>query len=205
MGIVLKTAADPVQVLAILSVEDVKKELRIRYDVEDELIEKKILAAYDWLAGPNGWLNRPLLSSTWTYTGTEFADPITMPVIPLISVSSIKYWTGGVLTTLAPSVYDVDRDLGNIYLKSGQSWPTELDDVPDSVEIEFIAGAGLGTGADIKALHPAIPEALSKLACDYFRHREDTAADSRVSDVNKAVVNDVKRIAGRYKLYRALA
>lgn len=55
------------QKLAVVSVADAKAQARITTASEDALVAGYIEAAYDYLAGPNGWLGRCcLLTETWT-------------------------------------------------------------------------------------------------------------------------------------------
>jgi hypothetical protein len=203
MTIALVSTADPAQVLDLVSVADIKAELRISYTKEDDLIEAKILAAYDWMCGPNGWLNRPVIGSAYLYSAPAFTDTITLPA-PVLVVSQIQGWTSGAYVTVPTSVYATDLSSGLIYLKPDQVWP-DTDVYPDAVTVAFTSGAGLGTGADVKAKYPAIAEAVKKLACDLFRFREDSSTDGRITEVNKSVINDSKKLAGRYKMYRGFA
>ncbi len=62
----------------------------------------------------------------------------------LQSITSIKYFVDGVLTTLATSVYLItdSSEYSKIFLNTDQSWPTNVDSRQQAIEIEFVAGYG---------------------------------------------------------------
>jgi hypothetical protein len=194
------------EVLAMYSVAEMKSALRISHNVEDDYMKSCIMAAYDWLAGPAAWLNRPILNTAYKLYLTSFADVAEIPSTPFISATSLKYYADGVLTTVPTSVYGTrisgPLSYGSLYLKTGQVWPSPYDTGFASIELEYLAG--FGTGADVKAKHPALVRALSILANDYFRNREDTFVDIRMVEIDRRIVNNVEIVAGRYKIYNRI-
>lgn len=194
---------DPDEVLAMVSVAQMKESLRISYTKEDDFIRDCILEAYDWLAGPQGWLNRQVISTGWALSLTEFASVIEIPLTPLTGISSIGYFVSAAPQTVATSVYGVvnkgANGLGYVYLKSGEEWPTTYDTGPQAITVN--AMIGMGDGETVRNNHPALVKALKLLAGDYFRIREDTFTDIRMVEIDRKVVNNVERVAGRYKLF----
>lgn len=204
MGLEIKTPPSETQILALLSVQEMKESLRISYTKEDNLIRRAILSAYDWLAGENGWLNRSVLETEWSLTVDRLTSPIELKRgAPVMSVSSFSYQVGGVATPVSDTLYRLQQTgkfgFGYIALKQGQRWPTGGDIHDDAIEIIYKAGMADGTGAGVKAKHPALHKAMALLAGDYFRNREDTFTDIRIVEIDRKVVNNVQRVAGRYR------
>lgn len=189
-------------ILSLVSVAEMKTSLRISHTKEDSFIETCILAAYDWLSGDHGWLRRRILPVSTAYTLSAFTDPIVLPGEDVQGVTSVRYLLDGDYETVATSVYDVvpaGRWGSQIVLRPGQSWPTTIDESPDAVSIAYTAG--IASAATIKSNHTALIRAIMILAGDYFRNREDTYTDIRVVEINRTIINDVKRTAGGYKRY----
>lgn len=190
------------QILGLLSVAEMKENLRIGYTKEDELIKRCILAAYDWLSGENGWLRRAIIATDFTLTLPAFSSQIELPRPPLRSVTTVKYRVDGTLTLLDSAVYRVRKQTdGFSYIGLGidQEWPTTVDrDDGEAIEIVFSAGMA-DTGANAKAKYPSLHKAMALLAGDYFRNREDTFTDIRMVEINRKIVNGVSRVAGRYR------
>lgn len=225
MDVVTTADVDPDEVLSIVSVAMLKKNLRISHSKEDDVAAQSILAAYDWLANPTlGWLNRALITQTYqavlpgfqkeqTYSSRASGGPavrwvptssIVLPKPPLVSVQSITYLTGGVVTTLATDQYSVKTSgtFGNVSLVYQKTWPTvDVDD--GAVKINFTAG--YGDGETVKLKCPGIVQAMLMLAGDAFRNREDTYAEPRLVAVNRKVINGVTRYAGRYRILNSHA
>lgn len=217
------TPPDDAEVLNILSVAEFKREMRIAYVKEDAVAEDCIREAYGHFDGEDGWLRRALLTQTWELTLPGWVkqkfnrdrdgDPvmewvptneIILPLPPLQSVTSVKYYASGVLTTFDAASYTVTKTglFGRIRLAHNVTWPTGLDTRPDSVTIRFVAG--YGAGADVKKLKP-LRKAIKLLAGDGFRNREDTYAEPRLVAVDRKIKNGVQFYAGRYQVPRQYA
>lgn len=224
MGLTLTTAPSSSDILALLSVAKLKANLRISHTAEDDLIADCIQEAYDWLAGEHGWLNRTLLTSTWTMTLPGFkravyrndrdgrpvtewipTSVISLPKPPAISLTSLKYLVDGVYTDVDADLYveKIDDTFGTINLANLAAWPTDGDVDPSAIQIVYTAG--YGDAATIIEKHPAIVKALKLLASDYYRHREDTMVDIRMVEIDRKVINGVQRVAGRYRIPNSYA
>lgn len=203
MGLTLVEGPSRSDILQMLSVAKMKESLRISYAKEDGLIEDCIVEAYDWLAGEKGWLNRAVISSTYALSMPAFISRIPIPVAPVSSIGSVKYLSGGVLSTVATDVYYLQRlasnGFGTLLLNPEKAWPAPVDANPDAVTVQF--SVGMGDGSDVREKAPALVKALKLLAGDYFRNREDTFTDIRVVEIDRTIVNDVEKVAGRYKYY----
>lgn len=224
MDLQLITAPTDDEILALVSVERLKKSLRISYDKEDDVAKDAILTAYAWLAGNRyGWLNRTLLTTTWQLRLPSFSRPVLakvdgqivqewlptneleIPKPPLQTVTSVKYYKAGTLTTLAADQYGVltGELFGKVRLGHNLSWPAGLDVREDAIVIEFVAGFGDATAVLKHAF--GIKNAMLLLAGDVFRNREDTYAEPRLVAVNRKIINGVTRFAGRYRIFNNYA
>lgn len=220
MGLSVVTWPEEAEILKILSVEELKANLRITHVYEDQIARDCILAAYDWFANPEtGWLRRAVLTATYkmslpgfqrqeVYSSSVTGGPATRwvatPVIelprpPLQSIASVKYLSSGSQVTLSPSSYTVTTDgFGKLYLAAGSTWPTGVDTNPGAVEVEFVAG--YGDAEDVKKRARGVVQAMKLLASDSFRNREDTYVEPRAVEVNRRIINGIVRYAGRYQI-----
>lgn len=217
---------DPQDILGIVSVAELKQNLRISNTMEDAFIERCIKWAYQWLDGPEGFLNRAIMTQKWrltlpgfrtraTYNNQQGApvyaweptNRIELPLPPLQSVTAVKYLSSGVVETLATSGYAVNRGtsanpFGSIYLPANVSWPT-VDAGDETVQIEFLCG--YGDEDVIREQHSPIENAMRLLASDYFRNREDTYAEPRLVAVNRQIVNGLLRTLRGYRVMNRYA
>ena len=154
---------------AVVATSDAKLWMRVTHSDEDAGIASLITRATNYVENET---RRQLINATYTFSFDMFphGDVIYSPVSPLGSVTSIAYLDAdGASQTLATSVYGVDtiRDPGRIYLKSGQEWPSTLD---QEQAVTITAVAGYGT-ASTDVPEPLI-QAVLMLAAHYYEHRE---------------------------------
>jgi uncharacterized phiE125 gp8 family phage protein len=150
-----------------VSIEEVKNHLRITSSDEDGLIEFYINAATQIVEAKT---RRALITRTFRYEQEEFCTEMELPVAPLVSVQTVRYYdTSGVLTTWADTNYFVDtaRILGVVKISPTASIPSVQVGSPNAVQINFTAGHG--TTAD------SVPQGLRfvvmLLAGHYFLNR----------------------------------
>lgn len=147
---------------------------------EPQLDELHLLleSAVSYLDGPDGILNRCLMSQTWDYkldafpSGTATAGPwagIQLPISmdPLQSVTHVKYLDpDGVEQTWANTEYTVDRARRQVYPNYGVSYPTTRTGSVDVVTVRCVAGYTL----------PTVPAAdkllVLWLVAQWYEHRE---------------------------------
>jgi len=131
-----------------LSIDEVKTHLRVEYDDENAYLHALINVAREFIDGKDGILGRAINTQTWKLSLTDFKSDIEIPLPPLQSISSIKYWNNAstpVLTTVATTVYEVITGTfrGKVCLLGDQSWPSDIDaNRRFPVEITFVAGYG---------------------------------------------------------------
>jgi uncharacterized phiE125 gp8 family phage protein len=160
------SAADPVVTLS-----DMKRQLRVTHNDEDAFIETLVATAVALLEGRSGYLSRALVSQQWRMSVDCFpCRYLEMPLPPLISVESIKYLaTDGVETTLATSEYVVDIALlqGRVRPAYGKTWPATLADEL-AVRVEFTAGYGAASAVPLE-----IKQAIKMLVTHWYMNRGD--------------------------------
>jgi len=185
-----ETAPSDTEILEILSVADLKAESRRIDSSEDARFQDAIEAAYIYLDGPNGYLNRAILSQQWIGYLDEFDTQIELPIPPLSSVDLFEYRdTDGNWQTLATTVYAVDvNDLfGMVYLKKDQSWP-HLYDERGSIRITFTAGMTDGAAVIAEgSILRNVRKALKLLAGHFFYNPTPTFVEPRLVEVPRKV------------------
>lgn len=141
-------------------------------------------AAIAYVDGAGGILNRALVTQTWTLHldrfptlqwapgmgFREFDAKIELPLPPLVSVESVKYYdTAGSLQTLSASVYTVitrQRQRSFIVLTPNQSWPS-VQVRPAAVQVKYNAGYG-AANTDVPA---DLRQAILQMAAHWYEHR----------------------------------
>lgn len=137
-----------------LTLDSVKSYLRINLSdkSQDDFLEILIDAATNF---GEKYTNRDFINKTYTTFRDNFQDCFELRRSRVSDVTSVKYLISDVLTTVAITVWgftDV-TDYSEIFLKEDQQWPTDVDLIPQAVEITFIAGYGAddtNVPADIK-------------------------------------------------------
>jgi len=130
-----------------VTLQEAKDHLRVDGAEEDALISEAIAAARLALDGPDGWLERALITQTWDWTFDGFPDgDLAPPLPPLQSVASIAYVDpAGTIQTLPASAYKVSLGGGRrprIAPAYGTSWPVSRAEI-DAVKVRLVAGFGL--------------------------------------------------------------
>lgn len=171
MGLLIVT---PPSILPV-TLEEVKAQLSIEHDDEDDMLMGLIAAATDSLDGPFGDLcGRAIMPQTWDLYRDAFpaVDPVSIqiPLPPLISVDSVSYVHADteMETVLNASEYEVDL-AGLPYgwiVPISSGWPTALETV-NAVRIRFTAGYAGDSPEDIAA-PDSIRQAIILLVQDFY-------------------------------------
>lgn len=158
----------------LISLTDAKTHLNVDFADQDALITSLIAVATDVLDGPTGEVGKALVTQTWQWRGARPDGSFTIPLGPVQSITSIKYYdTDNVQQTLTVTDYPLFD--GNLKPLRGVTWPTAYDR-PDAYEITFVAG--YGAPSDVP---PGIIQAALLLVGHYFETREDTTDVSRMT------------------------
>lgn len=124
-----------------ISLVEAKAHLRVDTSDDDTLITNLIRAAREYA---EDFQNRAYVDRTYELL-FDNAIPATIepPYPPLVSVSSITYVdTAGDTQTVTASVYDVDdkSEPGRIYEAYGQTWPSAIRAVNNTIAVTYVAG-----------------------------------------------------------------
>jgi uncharacterized phiE125 gp8 family phage protein len=171
----------------VVTLDEAKTALRINLTdtSEDALITRLIYTATSYFELVTGrdlinktykcYLNTfPVFNSGYapiTYSGYNPALGITILKSKLQSVTSIKYYSGGVQLTWDPANYYItdNTDYAGIYLAPDSNWPSDIDNRLQSVMITFVAGYG-ATASDVPY---DIKQALLQYICYLYENRGD--------------------------------
>jgi len=152
---------------AAISLDDVKRHLRVDYSDDDLYIDGLISTAAKWICG---WLGISLGVQTWELTLDAFpSERIVIPRPPLVSVQDVEYVDidGNTQDYTVFRVFSVDSsDSGFILPAYNQNWPSTRVQ-PEAVKIAFTSGTDV-VGTDIK-------HAILLLVSGWYENRESVS------------------------------
>jgi len=163
----------------------VKNHLRVDSADDDALITALITAAREYC---EDFQNRSYITQSWEMWLDSWPDKdyITIPLPPLQSVSSIKYYsTDDTEYTFDVANYFVDTksELGRVALAYGKSWSTETLRLRNAVVVEFTSG--YGNTAD--TVPQTVKQAILLLVAWWYEQRETVVVGSVVNQAPFAV------------------
>lgn len=167
MGLKLKTG--PTSSPITLAEAKAQCRVEITETHEDSLIQGYIDAATSYLDA-QGYLGRAIMTQTWLLYLDVFSDAITLPMGPVQSVTSIKYYDeNDVLQTLDADSYSVDivSDPQWVVRTTAANWPIVASGI-NNVIIEFVAGDDVAPAA--------IKQAILLLVAQWYANRENAGA-----------------------------
>lgn len=172
------------QVLAVVSVAEVKAQLRISHDREDNLIAGYVAAAYDYLAGEDGWLGGYcLLQQEFEAHFAGGQRSFELPLRPVQAADIIS-------VTGVPSYTMLD---GKLFARVEARSIVGMSNDPRAVTVRFRAGHAIP--ADVPA---GIRKAILLLAADQYQNREASALGS--SATASEIEFGLRKFAGRYRV-----
>lgn len=178
----------PVRVTALRDIElpvnadDARAQLRLDDEDDDLLIDAMIRAATEHLDGWTGILGRALMPQTWRQDYACFEDRLSLPLFPLISVTSVKYYdANAVQQTFSPASYEVLTDALGSYVARlrNASWPSSIDtnrQVPVSVTYQ----AGYADAANVPM---PIKQAILLMVGNFYENREAVNVGNMVTEI----------------------
>lgn len=157
-----------------VSLVEMKAQLGITTNIDDDLIEGLIETATARLDGFAGLLGKCLITQTWKLTLERFPNTsITLPLAPTQSVDAIGYVDKDGLTQTWPAddyvVARLDDHDDPAYILPLSNFPTAKDH-PEAVSITFTAGYGDDPG-NVPA---PIRQAIRMHAAHLYENREAT-------------------------------
>ena len=184
------------QKLTVVSVEEVRRQARVDFDEEDDLIRSYIVTAYDHIQRYlRGYI---LLEEQYEFYTSPCDDGIDLPVRPLstraspVTVESRD--TAGTYTALTAGTYFIREAVPLAIVREPSSlWPNAFNYVhPRAYRVRIWAG------------HPTadtIPEPLKQairmLAAHFYKNRETTGPDGR--DPGAAIPFGLQALCGPYR------
>lgn len=122
-----------------VKLDDAKDHLRVLHCDEDMYIKSLIQSARGIA---ENFIDSAIVTQTYRLTLDCFSGDIELPVNPVLSVESVKYFDpDAVETTMAASAYFVQKGTYRSVLKPayGTTWP-DTDDGFDKVTVDFTVG-----------------------------------------------------------------
>lgn len=137
---------------------------------EDAYVSGLVKTARVWIENTRGLA---LVTQTWdgSLDAFPYDGPIKIPKYPLSSVTSITYHDDDLSTStvFSSTKYQVDtyKRPPRIYIKNGESWPTDSLRLSSGVVVRFVAGYGAAS-----AVPEDIKHAIKLLVGQMYAHRE---------------------------------
>ena len=93
---------------------------------------------------------------------------------PLQSVESLKYFVSGLLVTIATAVYynTIEQDYSELLLADGQTWPGDMDNRLQAIQIDFKTGFGDNVAA-VKVVAPWVEVGILSHVANMYKNRGD--------------------------------
>lgn len=174
-------------VLALVSVDQMKAQKRIVTNRENDFIKDCILDAWSFIDGVEGKCRRAVLPQSYRFTLPRWCGyRVTLPVHGAGAVTKISATIGGAAPVdLVPSAFRVERTAdgidASVIIMPGTVLAGMVDG-RDSVVIEFSAG-----WPDAASVPRAFRRALRLIAAHFYDNREETFGDNRVTVVSRSI------------------
>jgi uncharacterized phiE125 gp8 family phage protein len=181
-----------------VTLTEAKAHCRIDSTDSDTILATMITAARQWC---ETYCQRSLVQRTYRADVPYFASVYDLPMKPLASLSSVKYYNSDspqALTELDSTYYNADTGRGMIYLDADSGNLPSHAVRHDAVQITFVAGYAPGTGSPIdhaENVPAAIKAAILLQVGDLFENRE------RSTQLNIKELPTVNMLLAPYRYY----
>lgn len=117
-------------------------------------------------------------------------------------IVTIKYLKSSVLTLVSNTIYYLtdEADWGEIYLVDGQSWPSDVDNRKQAVQIEFKAGYGIAASDVPKDIRLALLNHIAKV----YENRGDCDMDTADSSLGRYLPKESEQIYNLYRIHEII-
>lgn len=176
-----------------VSIDDVKKSLRIDSDDDDDLIESLIQAAVDHYEGWTGILGICLVEQTWRQSFDRFGRALCLPLGPVIQAASVSWRNAaGQISTIPAASYSLETRSGGqseIRFRNAFSQPSDLYE-RGAVTVEYKAGWPIVEGK------PTVPKdictaIIARVQIGY--EQSATEASATLSVIENALISKWRR------------
>ena len=133
LSLVTPTTADAI------TLAEARDACKVTHPLQDVEIANLIFAAREWSQWFSG---RVFMAQTWDYFLHYFPSVIELPLAPVQSITSVKYFDyAGIEQTLSGAAYESDLRsvVQRIRPAAGYSWPGTADRY-NAVTVRFVAG-----------------------------------------------------------------
>jgi uncharacterized phiE125 gp8 family phage protein len=184
----------------VVTVPEIRRHARITDTGEDRQIAEDIEAAYDFLAGPDGWLGRcSLLTEEWiAYVGhPDIRREFTLPMRPFREFVGFDFrQSDGTYLPVSPSIYLYDNLTGFARFARSALEPWPYFGTPHDRAYRFRFRSGFGTTRE--SIPSPIRKSIKMLAAHWFNQRETIGSEGRTP--GKEVEYGLKALCGRYRI-----
>ena len=182
-----------------VSLAETKAHLRIDGSDSDTLINSMIIAARMWVEAE---LHISLVQRTYRADLWQWYSVMELPLLPLSSITSIKYYNADspqALTTLDSAVYLADLGRSMIYIDPNNS--TSLPSISprhNAVQVTYVCGyePSADSPADFAGNVPAPLKAAILLQIGDLYERRETSSQLRIQELPTT-----KMLMARYREY----
>ncbi len=178
-----------------VSVDDVKKALRIDSSDDDAMIESLIQAAVEYYEGWTGILGLCLVEQTWRQSYDRFSQLLCLPLGPAIEPVSVSWRNAsGQISTIPDESYALETSAGGqpqIRFRNSFSQPSDLYE-RGAVAVEYKAGWPLVEGK------PTVPKdictaIIARVQIGY--EQSATEASATLSVIENALISKWRRFS----------
>lgn len=165
-----------------VSLMEAQEHLRLDSDDDAGLVSRLITTAREYC---ESYQSRAYITQTWYLYLDAWPDYIKVPLPPLQSVTSIKYYdTSNTESTFSASNYYVDTNStpGRIVLGYGKTWPSTTLRSANGICVEFVCGYG----ATPSTVPQSFIQAMLLLIGHWYENRE-ASSEKALIDVPLAV------------------
>lgn len=173
-----------------VTLAELKAHLRVTSADEDDYIEAVLATAIGEIDG-GGLLGRAMISAGYTLTTGRASGDIELEIGPAQSLTAISFeLSDGSTSAASITDFKIVSDGERAFVRG--PWPSNLDDRPDAIRVEYVAGFG-PSAEDVPA---PLRHAVKLLAAHRFEVREEVVIGTIVA----AVPMGVERILNLYRV-----
>jgi len=140
---------------------------------QDNVLNLLIKSATDFA---EMFTKRDFINRTWETFRNCFEPQFQLRRSPLDTVNSVEYLLNGSFVPVSASIFSntLETDYSFVFRLRDQDWPTDKDDLPQSIKIEFVSGFGAADTQVPGKLRAALLQHITSL----YENRGDCPCDS---------------------------
>lgn len=155
-----------------ITVAEARAQLKLGTDADTALDTELTLMIGAVTAAAEKYTRRDFITRTYTSYRDRLYGDVILRRNPVQSVTSLKYYKGGVLTLISDTLYYVTAEpdgYPHIALYDGNTWPSDVDERQQAIQIIFKCGYGDAEANIPSALRMSMLEHVAQL----WTHRGD--------------------------------